>query len=571
MKSPTEYAARALGILERRFVPWHTIWWNAFTPPIPRGDRYQDGYFDGYDLGDSDSDSDEPIARLDIRRAIRHPFFRKIYKSLPFVDVVPVQRPAYTKEREDVVIEVTRAMYDQGKALYTRENIQWIEDQLDASEAKLRGRGRPVGRLLSRCEAPQTAWVKYRDFDGVVQHQGTWMTNSFEPTNGDNGLGPVYARSQIEFRTIQELTMPDPDNANEVFANDQWEPSVAYNAMYVHYRYKTMPNMYGDPEDQMTGEELIERLYEYQERIKKSEEWKAMMKVAEMDHPENETLRSIDKIVYFYSTGLSDDCDYCQRATFLLALATCIRELVITSRQGFHKQNASPLPCRFLTSATRKSSTGHESLPTSPLKTAELSNPKTSNPQTNGAIPIYMPAHDIARSWNSEERTLLRHAGVIPISSNGRLFLEVDSRSAVISYRNWNPVKQIVADLARPAMMICKAPTPNPGDDFAWRTEDRGDGDFVSVPVIRAKGFDNSILSRDPDSPRVREMLDTGDESSGEDEEGRKWVRDRKKMRKGNYLRVGNVPALPRVIADPETLAWYVRRKGARSEVDYWS
>lgn len=579
MKSPAEYAARALGALERQFIPWHTIWWNAFTPPIPRGDRYQNGYFDGYDLGDSDSDSDEPIPRLDIRRTIRNPFFRKIYKGLPYVDVVPVQRPEHTKEREDLVLEITRAMYDQGKALYTRENIQWIEDQLDANDAKLRRKGRPVGRLLSRCEAPQTAWVKYRDFDGVVQHQGTWMTNSLEPTIGDDGSGPVYGRSQIEFRTIQELTMPDPDNAHEVFANDQWQPSVAYNAMYVQYRYANMPNMYGSPEDQVTGEELIARLDEYREKIKKSDEWKAMQKVAELDHPENENLRSIDKIVYFYSTGLSDDCDFCQRATFLLALATCIRELVIVSRQEFHKQNpprASPSPCRSRAcSSQSQPSTGHQSLPSSSPKStkspATSSAPKTQNPQTNGAIPIYMPAHDISRRWNHHELTLLRHAGVIPVSSNGKLFLEVDARSAVISYRNWNPVKQIVADLARPAMMICKAPTPNPRGDFAWRTEERLDGEVVRVPVIRAKKFDNSIVARDPDSPRVREMLDTGGESSGEGEEGTKRAKDKKMMRKGNYLRVGNVPELPRDVADPETLVWYVRRKGAKSEVGYSS
>lgn len=71
MKSPTEYVARALGVLERRFVPWHTIWWNAYTPDIPRGDRYQDGYFDGYgEDDDDDSDDDDDNSRKTISCAV---------------------------------------------------------------------------------------------------------------------------------------------------------------------------------------------------------------------------------------------------------------------------------------------------------------------------------------------------------------------------------------------------------------------------------------------------------------------------------------------------------------------
>jgi len=539
MKSPTEYLARALGVLERRFVPWHTIWWNAYTPHIPRGDRYQDGYFDGYGENDDEdlSDDEMHIPALDIRKAIRNPVLRKIYKRLPYIDVVPVRRPEHTKERENVVVEITRAMYDQGKALYTRENMRSIEDQLDAHDIKLRGR-MPVGRLLSHCEAPQTAWVKYTDFDGVVQHQGTWMTNSVEPTNGlSDDDGPVYARSQIEFRTIQELSMPDPDNANEVFANDQWEPSVAYNAMYVHYRYTNMLTMYGNPEDQMSADDMIARLGTYRETIKQSAEWKQLMAVADLSHPENGSLRSIDKIVFFYSTGLSDDCDFCQRATFLLALATCIRELVITARQDYHK-NSKP---RTANTHEPGTSTG------SPGKDKGAGRSTTSN----GAIPIYMPAFDISRRWNPSELSLLRHAGVIPIESNGRLFLKVDATSAVISYRNWNPVKQIVADIARPAMMVCKSPTKNPADDFGWREEDRDSGERVRVPKIRAKGFDNTIVARDPDSPRVREMLNGG--------------------RGGSYVKGGNVPELPGELADREVLSWFVRKKGVKVDVDYWT
>ncbi|KAK3321781.1 hypothetical protein B0H66DRAFT_180810 [Apodospora peruviana] len=520
MRSPAELIASALGVLERRFVPWHTIWWNHYTPRIPRGERYQDGYFNGY--GDIDSSDDEDVPVLDIRKAIASPFWRKIYKAMPYIDVTPVRRPVQTMtaeqraERENFVIKITMAMYNDGKALYTRETIQDIENQLEAQAKRMAGK-RPVGRLLSRCEAPQTAWVKYTDFDGVVQHQGTWLPNAVDPMGYE-----TFGRSQIEFRTIQELSQPDPDNF-EVFAPDQWEPSVAYNAVFVHYRdaKDELPIMHGFIDDQMSVEDMLLRLVSYRDLIRESDEWAAISQLAAPTHPENGTLRSIDKVVFFYSTGLSDDCDFCQRAMFLLALATCIRELVITARQDYYQTNREA------------------------QDDADKAKVVVEDGVMNGAIPIYMPGFDIARTWNDAEHVILRHEGVIPIDSNGELFLKVDSRAAVISYRNWNPVKQVVADIARPALMVCKPPTRNPAEDFGWTVEDR-DGTTVKLPNIRAKGLSNSIVAKDPDSPRVRQMLGKGYDKFG-------------------------LPELPGDTVAREVLGCFVRRAGTNTEVEYWT
>ncbi|KAM7214725.1 hypothetical protein V8F06_009890 [Rhypophila decipiens] len=558
MKSPTEYAAGVLNFLRDRFAPLQTIWWIAHTPHVPLGDRYQDGYFDGYNIHHTDDAS--PLERSVIR---------KLHRVFPFVDMVPVERPAHTIERDDLVIETTRAMYYQGKALYTRENIQSVEDQLDAYDAKLfRRRGsRPVGTLLSRSEAPQTAWVKYTDFDGIVHHQRTYMNNSFDTLLGDDGTGPVYGRSQVVFRTIQELTMPDPDSSDEgeVFANDQWLSSVAFNAMHVGFRYSTarLININRFHGSELSLDDPVTRLDAYREVIKKSEEWRALMELVEVTHPENGTLRAVDKIVYFYSNGMSDECDFCQRATYLLALATCVRELVITARQEHHKRSRLSSHGSACSPASQPASRSN-----SKSKSCKIHDPGPSQ-TTNGAIPIYMPAFDTYRRWNCYEHTVLRHAGVITIASNGKLFLKVDANSAVISYRNESPVKQIIADLARPAIMICKPPTKRPELDFAWR-EDERNGEIVLIPLVRGRKFDDFFRVRDPDSPRVRDMLDCGDEEKREECEGR-LVGGKRTKRKGNYLRVGNVPSLPGDMAPKETLTMFVRRKEAGDEVDYWS
>ncbi len=170
MRSPLDYAQRALEYLETSFIPYRSLWWNFWTPPMGAADRYQDGYFAGY------GEPEDGMPWIDIRRAVGNPFMRKIYKTLPYVDVRPVVRPWDVMSEDERSLRelftsgATKAVYSHGKALYPRDTIQSIEDQLSAYE-KAR---RPVPKLLERCEAPQTAFVHYRDFDGVVQHQGTW-------------------------------------------------------------------------------------------------------------------------------------------------------------------------------------------------------------------------------------------------------------------------------------------------------------------------------------------------------------------------------------------------------------
>ncbi|KAK3385932.1 hypothetical protein B0H63DRAFT_189460 [Podospora didyma] len=538
IRSPIDFASRYLRKLELRLVPYQALWWWAWTPPIQKGERYQDGYFDGY--GDEDDLDDEGVPALDIRRAVRHPFWRKVYKALPYVDVNPVTRPCTEmspeqwKKREQFVIESTRHMYDEGKALYSREMIRRIEDQLKGySTLSTPAKRGFVGKLLSQCEAPQTAWVKFTDFDGVVQHLATWIPGAnMEP---EDGWTTVYGRSQIEFRTIQELTMPDPDNDREEFAADQWRPSVAYNPINVCKRpaKENMLTMYGFEDDQLSVDDLTTRLELYREEVADSPEWMAIASSL-LTHSSSDgrrsqattTISSIDKIVFFYSAGMSDDCDYCKRSMFMLAVATRLRELILLTRQQQTQSAINPRVCRG----------------------EKQENGTTIPAEEASRIPIYMPGIDIERTWNENELAVLIKAGVIPEDSNGELFLKIDARTAVVSYRHWNPVKQIVADIARPAVMICKPVQSSDNDaddneDFVFLEEERGE-EKVMVPKVRARDLGSSIVAMDPDSPRVRKML-------------------------GRYDR-HILPELPGKDAAKEVLSFHARGVGMATEVEYW-
>ncbi|KAK0707044.1 hypothetical protein B0T26DRAFT_806670 [Lasiosphaeria miniovina] len=121
--------------------------------------------------------------------------------------------------------------------------------------------------------------------------------------------------------------------------------------------------------------------------------------------------------------------------------------------------------------------------------------------ESKRSIPIYMLETDVERTWNPHETAVLTNAGVVLVESNGELFLKIDKLTAVISFRHWNPVKQVVADLAVPAVMIYKAAHPNPPLDFVYREENQ-DGKIFKVPKVRIKELDNSIAEMDPDSPR---------------------------------------------------------------------
>lgn len=500
MKSPLDLAARCLRDMEYRWIPYSSLWWRYWTPHIGRGERYQEGYFDGYGDGDGDGEddgSDGEMSPLDIRRMLALPFVRRLYKKLPYIDVVPVRRPwedmsdEQRQQREDFVIESTMAAYDAGKALYPRATIRQIEDQLDAAERRAAARsrrGKTRRRLLARCEAPQTTWVRFTDLDGVVQHVAAWVPSASMLLSDGEVFRPC--RTQVEFRSIQELTMPDPDNEAEQFAPDSWSLFIAYNPVTLVRRPHPDNMLTADGGERMTAGQMRDRLAENRRLVAESAEWKAV--VDSLAGAPRQSLASLDKIVFFYSSGLSDDCEFCKRAMLVFALATRLRDLV-------------PQPI----------------------------------------VPIYMPAYDIMRKWSDAERDFLHQNGVVLVEANGELFLKVDERTAVVSFRNWNPVKQVVADLAKPAVLICTPVSEDAEQDFVYRVEER-DGLQVRVPNVRAKDLSAVGILSDPDSPRVRRL-----------------VRD--------YDRF-EMPRLPSSVKDTADKGWmslYLRRDGVSTKVEY--
>ncbi|KAK4120685.1 hypothetical protein N657DRAFT_152442 [Parathielavia appendiculata] len=520
MKSPLVYASRCLSDIEDRWIPYSSLWWRFWTPDIPIGERYQEGVFVGYSNGDDDTD-DEDLAALDIRRMLAIPFIRHIYKKLPYIDVVPVKRPyeqlspAQRQQREQFVIDSTLAAYNEGKALYPRSTISQIESQLAAASQTLARRRKAYPspsfsfssssrwhlrlrqKLFSHCEAPQTAFLSFRAFDDVTTHVSTWAPG-VEVTLSDSRTVYRPGRSQIEFRTIQELTQPDPEldsDEQQQFVPDSWMPSVGYQPVVVGRRVHPIELLYflGPDAEQMDALAMGERLREYCGVVLKSGEWEVLKGRV------RETVRNgvgVDKVVFFYGNGISEDFDYCRRAMFLFAVAVCLRDLVMELREA-----------------------------------------------KGEGIPIYMPAYDTARRWNLQEQSFLDPHGVHFVESNGELFLKVDERTMVVSYRNWNPVKQVVADIARPAMMICR-PVSEDLEDFGWNEVDNDEQETLLVPKVRSRHIDFSTIVVDPDSPRVRKLL-------------------------YNYDRY-ELPELPGDIEEKDILSLYLRRPGASLEVEYW-
>ncbi|KAL2192696.1 hypothetical protein P885DRAFT_72809 [Corynascus similis CBS 632.67] len=209
----------------------------------------------------------------------------------------------------------------------------------------------------------------------------------------------------------------------------------------------------------------------------------------------------VDKFVFFYGNGMSFNSDYCRRAIFLFAVAVRLRELAMN--------------------LTKLGEEGEAKART---------------------MPIYMPAFEATRRWSKAEREFLERHGVEFIESNGGLFLKVDDRTIVLSYRNWNPVKQVVADIAEPAALICRSISEDPEEDFAWREEVRGDGETVRVPVVRSRLVDPSSIMVDPDSPRVRNLVSSYDKF--------------------------DLPELPGETAEEEVLSLYVRKLGSTTRLD---
>jgi hypothetical protein len=555
MKSPLVYASQCLSDMEDRWIPYSALWWRIWTPRIPVGDRYQEGAFTGY-VGDDDDDTSD-MQLLDIRRMLAMPFIRRIYKKLPYIDVVPVKRPyeqmspEQRQQREAFVIESTQSAYASGKALYPRSTIQRIEDQLTAAGATLARRRKDHHRhpsskhllrflpklhlreqLFSHTEAPQTAFVSFPAYDAVTTHASTWApgaalsvpggfsySDSDNEDNNDNDDDDdrVFrpARSQVEFRTIQELTQPDVENSAEQFVPDSWMAAVGYAAVGVRHRVplRMMRTFWGEWGEQVGMEGLEGRLVGERGRVLGGEGWSGLVEgvkgvnggegngVGGGDGSGKEegkrVLGGVDKIVFFYGNGLSDECDYCKRAMFMFAVAVCLRDLVL-----------------------------------------ELGG------DPGRKVPIYMPTVDSIRRWNTTEKTFLRSNGVEFVESNGELFLKVDERTAVLSYRNWNPVKQVVADIARPAVLVCRSVSDDPEQDFAWKEVEQEDGETVRVPKVRARFLEPSSMAVDPDSPRVRKL-----------------VRDYDKY---------ELPELPGETEAKEDFSLYLRKADASTEAEYW-
>ena len=553
MKSPLIYASRCLSDMEDRWIPYSALWWRFWTPRIPRGERYQEGAFTGYTNDDEDDEDLSDMALLDIRRMLAIPLIRRIYEKLPYIDVVPITRPyeemtaAQREQRTAFVIESTLTAYADGKALYPRSTIARIEAQLTAAGATLARRRKdhhhrrrnPLKRLsrglrhklFSHCEAPQTAFLSFPAYDGITTHVSTWSpgaelayanpaSDSDSDSDSDDATAAPAAvyrpgRSQIEFRTIQELTQPDPGNSEEQFAPDSWMAAVGYQPVVVRLR-PTAPedlmDFFGDEAAQLGVEALRARVDEYCVKIKSEKEWAVVEGVVRerwrVEADGAGVLRGVEKMVFFhYETGLSGNCDYSKRGTYVLAMVVCLRELL-----------------------------------------AELRG-ETGPGQT--AMPIYLPAFGIVRRWNAVEREFLQGNGVEFVDSNGELFLKVDERTVVISYRNWNPVKQVVADIAKPAVLICRPVSEDPEQDFAWEDEQVGDTDdeeTIRVPTVRSRVIAPYSMRVDPDSPRVRKLV--------EDYDG--------------FELPELLGKLPWETGDKEALKLYMRKPDASTKVEYW-
>jgi hypothetical protein len=523
LHNPLELVSRVLSDIEDRWVPYSSLWWRMWTPPMGREDRYQDGYFNGYvgdDLDEDESLSDLPIT--DIRRLLAKPVIRHIYRKLPYIWVDPIKRPydemgpEERTRRREAVTEITLDAYRSGKALYPRSTIQSIEEQIDAAAKRIarrrkdpgttRTRRRPHLRirhtLFSYCQAPNTMFVSFPSLDGFTTHMHVLAPGAH--IRSSEGLDVEAGRPQIEFRSIQELVQFDPVLEiafEDQYAPDSWVPSVGYHPITVADRpdpsWLAFTGEF-NPEDLLSPDTLRQRFADMKRQVRASTEWRAFVQTLDLNHGiGSEVLRHVDKLVFFYHSGLAEQTEYHRRAMYIFALATCLREWV----QALGGRAVKDLP-------------------------------------------IYMPSTDLHGRWNDDECQFLSENGVKLIDSNGRLFLLIDDRTIVLSYRSWNPVKQVVADLARPAALVCH--TVSDDEDFEWKEEDpsdTGEGGLM-VPVIRSRKIDEHSILVDPDSPRVRKMLQ-------------------------DYVNFG-MPELPTENEPEEPISLYVRRPGVDTEVDYW-
>ncbi|KAL1838051.1 hypothetical protein VTJ49DRAFT_3099 [Mycothermus thermophilus] len=526
MRGPVELAGRALRDMEDRWLPYSDLWWRLWTPKMSRGDRYQNGYFNGYpltDLDDDESVSDLPIH--DIRRLLANPVIRSIYRKLPYIHVDPVVRPYDTmdaeqrRQREQCVVECTLEAYRAGKAFYPRWVLESIEDQMDAAKKRLSRRKRrcfKAGRtLISYCKAPNSMWVAIPALDGVTVYVRCFVPGAKFRDEPDR---PLIRRGwpEYEFRSLQELAQPDPllehiPWKDVRFLPDSWTPSIGYQPINLISKVATHHFFVSGFDSALVGAPILDldgmrqRLKEMKRRIRCSEEWRALVRGLDISQGHGgEILRHVDKVVFFYGNGFCEHVTrfWHNRAMTLFAMAMCLREWV-------------------------------QALGGRPVK----------------RLPIFVPTYDyeLRTTWNGGEGALLRENGATLIDSTGRLYLLVDENTIVVSYRYWNPVKQVVADLARPAAIICRTVSEK-DDDLGWVEEQatiNSETTMVRVPKIRSREVSSHSMKVDPDSPRVRKMVQDYDRFD-----------------------ILELPRQPEEEEEPMSL--YIRKPGASTKVEYW-
>lgn len=102
--------------------------------------------------------------------------------------------------------------------------------------------------------------------------------------------------------------------------------------------------------------------------------------------------------------------------------------------------------------------------------------------------------------YGEADRVVLQEVG-ITVLDDPRAFLEVDDQSVVISFAPNIPVRQIVADLARPAILIWNTVNDSEADILRyWSTRFTPPRSWVS-----AEHLEGHIC--DPESPRVRNLI----------------------------------------------------------------
>ncbi|KAH7324791.1 hypothetical protein B0I35DRAFT_424977 [Stachybotrys elegans] len=115
-----------------------------------------------------------------------------------------------------------------------------------------------------------------------------------------------------------------------------------------------------------------------------------------------------------------------------------------------------------------------------------------------GVDDIAVLAQDPA--YTDDDRQFLDEIGIQVVGMHGAMgFVHVDDQSIVMSCSPDICVKQVIADIARPAAVIWNRVTTEEEDEFEWSTVVEPDGQEISV----------SPWTTDDDSPRTRKMIES--------------------------------------------------------------